>query len=649
MSDQQPLPKLAHRRGALVFRRLSFIALVAISAAVATSLMAEVTAAGGVTLLGVAVLGLFAVSFTWLAFSFWTSILGFLVCAANVIGIGLRAPSGTQLRERTAVIMPIYNEDTVRVAAGLEATLGELGRTGCGGQFDVFILSDTTRDSVAADELAAVTALRERHLGGPALYYRRRAENVGRKAGNVAEFVRRWGGRYAHMLVLDADSVMSGETIVALARLMEEHPEAGIIQTVPIPVNRDTLFARILQFASRLYGPITSAGLAFWSAGDGNYYGHNAIIRIAAFARHCGLPTLPGHAPLGGEILSHDFVEAALIRRAGFQVWIVPQLRGSYEELPANVIDYAKRDRRWSQGNLQHGRLLRFPGLKSISRLHLFMGVTSYIMSPVWLLLLSLSTADAIQRALTKPVYWKPGFNMFPAWPISPDFEMHLLLAITVATLFLPKLLGLLLVMFNRRERRRFGGIGCLVASMLLETIFSTLIAPVMMLFQTSFLLLTVRGRIVKWETQPRDDRGVAWREALARHWGHSLLALLWGGLVLWIVPGFLPWLLPVLTGLLVAAPVSAWSSRTALGQAAKRVGLFLTPEETAPPSELRRVRHALERGRGLLAADMSTAPAVERPASIRLVPAEHGLEMPHLAWPLGNSQVAVVYPPASD
>jgi membrane glycosyltransferase len=246
-------------------------------------------------------------------------------------------------------------------------------------------------------------------------------------------------------------------------------------------------------------------------------------------------------------------------------------------------------------------------------------------MSPLWLLLLALSTADAIERAVVAPVYWNPGFNLFPKWPISPDFQVHLLLAITLATLFLPKLLGLLLVVFDRAGRRAYGGLGALLASVLVETVFSTLVAPVMMLFQTVFVGATLAGRAVQWDPQPRDDRGVTWREAFARHAGQTLLGVVWGALVLWIVPGFIYWLLPMLAGLLAAVPVSVWSSRIGWGRAAKRSRLFLTPEETRPPSELRALRGALAEGPDLIHG-VTIDPAA-------LVPPESGIEMPHRDW----------------
>src|SRR5260221_1670634 len=340
-------------------RRSVFAGLVACSTAIATALMVDIIGAGGFNAVTVSILVLFTISFGWIACSFWTALLGFIVRVAGGDPASLGwAGATTPLRERTALVMPIYNEDPVRVPAGLEATLRGLLLASDAGHFDAFVLSDTTDPKIAEEEQQAVLTLRRRIGDRIPIYYRRRQRNHGRKAGNIADFCERWGGAYAHMVVLDADSVMSGSTLVALAGLMEAHPDAGIIQTGPVPTNPETVFARILQFGSRLYGPVLSSGLAFWQLGDANYWGHNAIIRVAAFTEHCGLPVLPGSAPLGGEILSHDFVEAALIRRAGWKVWIVPELEGSYEELPANVIDYAKRDRRWCQGNLQHARLL---------------------------------------------------------------------------------------------------------------------------------------------------------------------------------------------------------------------------------------------------------------------------------------------------
>ena len=71
---------------------------------------------------------------------------------------------------------------------------------------------------------------------------------------------------------------------------MEDHPTVALIQTLPIIVNAKTLFARLQQFSGRLYGPLIAAGIAWWHGSEGNYWGHNAIIRVRAFA---GMPACP--------------------------------------------------------------------------------------------------------------------------------------------------------------------------------------------------------------------------------------------------------------------------------------------------------------------------------------------------------------------
>src|SRR5579864_309165 len=611
----------------LALRRAGMLILVTGSTATAASLMSQVIAANGLDAVGCAILVLFTLNFGWLAVNFWSAVFGFLVRLAGGDPIAPTLAGDWPLATRTAVVMPIYNENLASVAAGLEATLAGFRTSGAAAHFDFFILSDT-RDARAGEaEQAMAELLRQKHPSGPSIYYRRRAENTGHKAGNIEDFVKRWGGAYAHMVVLDADSVMSASTLVALARLMEAHPDAGLIQTLPMPTNRETPFARIAQFASRLYGPMLGHGFAFWTGGDSNYYGHNAIVRTAAFAKYCGLPLLPGKAPLGGQILSHDFVESALMSAGGYRVWFMPEIAGSYEEMPANLVDYLKRDRRWCQGNIQHSRLLRMPVLKTMGRLQLGIGILSYVTSPIWLAFLLLSTADAMQHALIGTVYFRPGFNLFPNWPVATDFQIDLLLCMTLAALFLPKLLGLTLALFHRATRRAFGGTVALCASWLGEIVGSTLLAPVMMLFQTLFVVGALLGRSVAWETQTRADRGLGWAEALGRLAWQTVIGFAWAAAVWIVAPNFFWWLAPVWLGLVSAVPLSVWSSQRKIGLALLGARLFLTPEETQPAAELRMVRRALEDGVGLEGAEASGQ-------SETLVPAERGLVMPHLRWP---------------
>jgi membrane glycosyltransferase len=502
---------------------------------------------------------------------------------------------GLAIHSRIALVMPVYNEDPRRTTAGLEAIWSSLARQAESAAFDLFILSDTRKSDIAVAEEAAWRALVARHGGQGRIFYRRRAQNVGRKSGNIADFVRNWGAAYSHMIVLDADSVMSGKALVTLARLMDAHPQVGIIQTAPLPVGRETLFARMVQFGARLNGPMLSAGLAFWQLGEANYWGHNAIIRLQAFAAHCDLPRLPGKAPLGGEILSHDFVEAAFMRRAGYQVWLVPDLMGSWEEVPSNIIEFAARDRRWAQGNLQHTKVLIMPQLHWLNRLHMITGILSYATSPMWFAVLILSSIITCQEAIHGYQYFESGAHtLFPVWPEYRDGEIAALLLATIVVLLLPKVLGATLALVNGSRRRAYGGGVRLLVSLLLEQIFSMLLAPTMMVFHSTFVITTLAGKPVTWNAQDRGDRGVTLGDALGRHVWQMLLGLIWGTVILMLAPRFIWWMMPVLAGLLLSALLTMVSSRVDLGVALRRHGLLLTPEETSTPPELAAMQRAL-------------------------------------------------------
>ncbi len=380
---------------------------------------------GAALIWAIPLLILFIPLFCCIALSFWIATAGLvrrLTEAPSNCQAAARSQAEAPLDCRTAILMPVYNESPHRVFAGLRAIHESLEATRQAPAFDIFVLSDTTDpDLWLAEELAWArlnqTVSQECHI-----YYRHRAKNVGRKSGNIADFCQRWGAGYRYMIVLDADSVMSGETIVELVRRMEQDDEIGILQSPPVPVNRGSLFARCQQFASAVYGPIFLEGFAWWTGSEGNYWGHNAIIRLAAFTKACGLPKLSGGGPLGGEILSHDFVEAALIRRAGFKVCMAHDLDGSYEECPPTLLDFAQRDQRWCQGNLQHLRLILSAGIHPVSRLHLSMGAMSYLSSPLWLLSLILSVLAAVPppiggTALTRPPRRQPAIGL---WHCSP-------------------------------------------------------------------------------------------------------------------------------------------------------------------------------------------------------------------------------------
>ena len=567
------------------WRRLVLIGAVLMTATAGVHLLAMALGPQVPLGLAIALLAFFALSFAWIALSFWAAILGFLLNALGLHPLSLsRVGPGDgavpELRGRTAILVPVYNEQPDEVFARLETTWRSLEATGQAGAFALFVLSDTTVDAIAAEEEKGIEVLRQRLGIGERLHWRRRTANTGRKAGNIAEWLDSHGSRFDHMIVFDADSLMSGDTMVRLAALMEASPRTGMVQTHAEPMGRETLFARVLQFSARVYGGMLATGHAFWQKGEANYFGHNAIIRVAAFSDHCRLPVLTGQAPLGGEILSHDFVEAAFMRRAGWFVWSLPTLNGSYEELPSNVVDYAVRDRRWIQGNLQHARLVGARGLHWMSRLHLVMGIMGYLASPLWLGSLLLSAAIVLEHEIVGPSYFGRVPSLFPNWPQYNTGHVHGLLVLTAALLFLPKLLALVLRLGG--SSRVQGGRMAMTVSVLLETLFSMLLAPVMMLFHSVFVLGILAGRAVGWPPQARGDRGMEWDTALERHLGQMMLGTVAVLVIGSWAPAFLPWLLPVVAGLLLAPSLAVYSSRREFGVAARRWRLFLTPEEGA-------------------------------------------------------------------
>ena len=555
--------------------------------------MYKVVSISGTTFLQYVLLILFIVNFSWIALAATSGFLGFVSLLAR--RLAPLAEPVSPITTQTAIVMPVYNERTDRCFAAVQAIFESVEATGEGAHFDFFILSDTTNPDVWVAEEVAFFALRER-LGPEArIYYRHRAQNTGRKAGNIADFVTRWGGAYAHMIVLDADSLMTGECILALTRAMERDPRAGIIQSLPLILNRNTLFARVQQFAARFYGPIVAAGLSAWSGKDGNYWGHNAIIRLAAFAGHAGLPSLPGKPPFGGHILSHDFVEAALIRRGGWSVSMMPDLGGSYEEGPPSLIDLAVRDRRWCQGNLQHARVILASGLKWSSRQHFATGIAAYVASPLWLMQLAVGLLLVLQTRFVRPEYFTREFSLYPAWPRFDAERALSLFILTMGVLLVPKVLGWLFALGDARMRRGGGGAIRLTLSAVLEIVISALVAPVLMLIQSGSVFQILFGRDTGWNPQRRDDGSIPLGDIIHRHFWHSALGILAGASAYGLSPYLFAWMSPTIIGLVLAIPISAASGLRRLGLGLRRFGLLLTPEERSPPAIVARANALAE------------------------------------------------------
>jgi membrane glycosyltransferase len=611
-----PWTRVAHRR------RLLLGALVLIPTTVASGFMVNVLPHQGDTWLEVAIAVFFGALFGWISIGFWTAVLGFFTLvrrrdrfAITTLEDGDGAATlPLEPGARTAIVMPIFEEPVDRVFAGLKAIHRSLERAGTLRHFHFFVLSDTQDPSVAVREEEAWFDWCRSVDGFDRIFYRRRKVRTERKSGNVADFCRRWGKQYRYMVMLDADSVMTSATLLRLVHAMERHPEVGMIQTAPTAVNRRSLFARVTQFASRVYGPMFAAGLHYWQLGDGQYWGHNTIIRVEPFMEHCALPRLPGRAPLGGEILSHDFVEAALMGRAGWTLWLAHDVGGSYEEVPSTLLEEMKRDRRWCQGNLQHLRLLFSEGLFGAHRALFLNGALSYMSALLWFAFLTLSTVEAIATVLLPPEYFPHGASLFPQWPIwRPDWALALL-AVIGMILFFPKALSIVLVALSGRDSRAYGGLGKLTLSVLLEILLSSLLAPIRMVFHSRFVLLNLLGRTVTWRSQEREDAETRWGEAIRHHGIDSLFASAWGATLFWLNPHYFWWVTPIIGALILAVPVSVLASRVNLGDRARRWGLFLIPEETEPPPELRDLHDLL----GAAQRRLARLPEKERDGFVR-------------------------------
>ena len=589
-----PAPKIPSPN--IMLRRLFVFTTTALLSMLAAYEMYQVLAVGGLTTLEAAILVLFVILFAWIAFSFASTLGGLLALLrrqTRSLDIDPDAPLPT-VTTRTALLLPTYNEPPDRVMSRVQAVAESVAQTSSGLRFDVFILSDTTDPDVFIAEEAAYLALRTR-LGASNIYYRHRPKNDAKKAGNIAEWVRRFGSAYEQMIVLDADSLMTGDTLVRLVAAMEQNPKVGLIQTFPVMVNAVTPFARVQQFAGRLYGPLIAYGLAWWHGGDSNYWGHNAVIRTRAFADCGGLPVLSGPRPIGGHILSHDFVEAALMRRGGWAIHMAPALGGSFEESPPSLTEYAARDRRWCQGNLQHTGVLPARGLYWLSRLHLLTGIGSYIAAPLWLMFLLIGILISLQAQFIRPEYFPKTFTLYPQWPAQDPVRAAYVFAATMGLLLAPKFIGYLAMLGDRSMRRGFGGAMRAFASMIAEVVISGLIAPVMMLIQSSSVAGILMGRDSGWNVQRRDDGSLPLRDVARRYGWHTAFGLVLALAAYGVSFSLFAWMTPVIAGLLLAIPLAQWSANPAAGRSLRRMKLLLVPEENRPPDILLRANALVE------------------------------------------------------
>ncbi|MCD1624837.1 glucans biosynthesis glucosyltransferase MdoH [Seohaeicola saemankumensis] len=466
------------------------------------------------TVWSVLAMALVVPSLLWISGGAATSLTG-LLCP---LPASSKPVENWQPAGQTAVLMMLCREDSQKVAGSMLELSRQISKAGLTGHTRLIVLSDTFgQDAVAAEEAALLPLIADGRIS-----YRRRYENTGRKPGNIAEWFDREGRAYAQMLVLDADSRMSGARLARMIWRMESQPGLGLLQAGMTLVPAQSRFGQVQRTASRLLGPPFSAGLAAWTGDTANYWGHNALIRTAAFAAAAHLPRLSGPAPFGGDILSHDFIEAAFVRRTGWAVAFDPDAVGSAEDGPQELASFHRRNRRWCQGNLQHIRLIATRGLNPLSRLHIASGIFSFLAAPVWLALVVLMGSGLVV------------------------LESPLPFVLILAILLLPKLSGLWRLAgrgataWRRRiALRAFGG----------ELLLSSLLAPIVMLHHTASVLAVLAGADCGWK-QPV-TRGVRLPTGFAEAaTGFALV-----GMAVLFNPEAAIWLVPV-AGPMIAAPV---------------------------------------------------------------------------------------------
>ena len=560
-----------------------FASLVASTMGVIVALAAHALSAGGFGAADALLLLLLAITLPWSVIGFWNGVIGFVVMRFSRDPVAAVVPSVALVRgdenivASTAITIFVRNERPDRVIRNIEAMLPELHAAGSGSAFHLYVLSDTSRREIAALEEAAFAALAAQWHGRIPVTYRRRAINTAFKAGNFWDFCTRFGHQHQFAITLDSDSFMTASAIMRMVRMMQADLKLGILQGLVVGLPSRSAFARIFQFGMRLGMRSWTIGSAWWQADCGPYWGHNAIIRIAPFVAHCGLPKLPQDGwlggILGGHVLSHDQIEAALMRRGGYHVRVLPEEDLGWEQNPPTLIEYIRRDQRWCEGNLQYGHFLFMPGLKFVSRFQLAFAMLMFLGSPAWVGLMMVGTL------------------MLAATPEPADFihshTGHALLAIIVIMWFAPKIATVADILTRPNLRRAFGGPTRFLVSVAAETAFFFLLSPIMWVCHVLFIAGLPFGRAAGWTGQTRDEHIVPWSRSLHQLWPHTLLGFGLLGLVAATHPAALPYAFLLAGGPALAIPLAVLTAHPAAGQWLKRVGIGRLPEEITPPLAL--------------------------------------------------------------
>jgi len=560
-------------------RRVLFAALFATTMAGVLVLAALALSPGGFDIIDITLLALFAVTLPWMVAGFWNAVIGFLIVRLAADPIAAVMPAAARIRGdepvtvSTAILLCIRNEWPERMIRNLEPMLAGLDVAGCGERFNLYVLSDTSDAKIASDEEACFAAFTSRWRDRVAITYRRRTVNTGYKAGNIREFCERWGGKHDFAVTLDADSFMTADAVLRLVRIMQADPRLGILQGLIVGLPSTSAFARVFQFGMRLGMRSYTIGSAWWQGDCGPYWGHNAVLRLKPFVAHCTLPVLSRNGTEDRHILSHDQIEAVLMRAAGYDVRVLPQEDLGWEENPPTLLEFIRRDLRWCQGNMQYWRFLSLPGLKPVSRYQLALAILMFIGSPAWIGLLVLGTLAL-------------AFSDTPASFIRADAGMALLVCVLVMW-FSPKIASAIDILLRPELRRAFGGTGLFIINYVIETVYSILLCPILWFGHTIFLTGLLFGREIGWIGQTRDDHAVPFTQALHNLWPHTLLGC--AALVLLAVtqPAAIPYALFLAAGPALAIPFAMMTAWPLLGSFAARVGIGRLPEETARPAVL--------------------------------------------------------------
>jgi membrane glycosyltransferase len=538
------------------------------------SAMASLFAPFGITLTQGALLTCFALTLPWLSIGFWNSTIGLLLDlrhgaqAAKHVTPALARVSGDEpLTARVAIVMPLRNEDPDASIDRLRRLEAEIAQSPWARRFSYHVLSDTDAPGIALKEEARVAQWRAARPNAR-IQYRRRTENTGYKAGNIAEFLHSADGESDFFLPLDADSEMGAETVFRLIRVMQVSPEIGMLQSLVTGLPSRSLFTRVFQFGMRHGMRSFTLGSAWWQGDCGPNWGHNVLIRTAPFRSHCMLPELPGRGPLSGPILSHDQLEAVMIRRAGYEVRVMAEETQSFEENPPSLVDFIRRELRWMNGNLQYLRLLAMPDLKPVSRIQLVLAILMYVSAPAWMGFILIGAA---MMALP---------DQLNAMPVATGLALFA----TILTLSLsPKIMGLAQVLARPERRAAYGGGGRVAFGGLIEMLFSMLTAPIVALALTRFAIGLLFGQRIGWSAQQRSRERLEWSEAARVLWPQTMIGLALG---LWFAV-FAPWALifgaPILIALIGAIPIAVFSALPSLGRWSRRSGLFDIPEDRMP------------------------------------------------------------------